>query len=122
MPETVQILRSIGALEEAVRNLAAIAIRMDDKALAERQAIYDRVDLLKNEIQALTSKVEHATIKITDMEPTVTRMERNFERREGIRSFGKVIWGAIVSIATLAIAAVTLAVNFWFNAHPVLPH
>lgn len=115
-----QIIRSIGALEEAVKNLANVAIRMDDKALEERHAIYERIDDLASEVMKIASKVDVQQSKLDKIAPTIEKFEESYQRSIGAKHLGKFIWGIIISILTVGIAAIGQILNWWQH-HAILP-
>jgi hypothetical protein len=104
MPTDIQTLKSIGALEEAVKNLAQVAIRMDDKALDERKAIYDRVDAIRQDVSDLISKVEFLSSKVASMGPIVEKIDDAYQQAIGAKHMGKLIWGVIIAVGGLIIS------------------
>ncbi len=120
MESNAQIIKSLGALEEAVKGLATTAARMDDRALAERHAIYERVDELKDEINDATARVEVLATKLELIYPTVVEINKERERSIGAKHYGKLLWGAVVSILTILIAAASQLYQFWEH-HQQLP-
>jgi len=116
MTTDIQTLKSIGGLEEAVKNLAQVAIRMDDKALAERQAIYDRVDALRESVANLTTDLRQVVSDVDELKPEMKTIRENYQRSLGARRFGKFIWGVIISVATIAIAILSQVVPLIHHA------
>lgn len=122
MPESnAQVLRSIGALEEAVKHLAQVATRMDDKALEERRAIYDKIDELADEVTELSLRFEVMQTKLKEISPTIEKFEESYQRSLGAKHLGKFIWGAIISIATVGIAAIGQILNWWQHHVATMP-
>jgi hypothetical protein len=113
MTTDIQTLKSIGALEEAVKNLAQVAIRMDDKALEERKAIDDRVDSIREDVSDLIRKVELLSNKVNSMGPVVEKIDDAYQQAIGAKHMGKLIWGVIIAVCGLAISVGSHLISYF---------
>lgn len=90
---TTSMERTIGAVEQSVKNLENIANRMDF-----------RMDDIRNDISSLSAKVAGLDEKITILAPTVKRFEEAALQSAGAKKLGKYIWGVIISLGTIGAA------------------
>lgn len=111
------IMKQLGAVEEAVKNLVQSAARMEDRALEERREIYDRIDAIHDKISSLVADLKVHDEKIHAMEPIVRQVSDSAKRSEGAKNFGRLIWTTIISLITVAVSVGSQVLQYLHTKH-----
>lgn len=99
-----QLMKQLGAIEEAVRNLVNSAERMEDRALDDRREIYDRIDAVRKEISDIAADLRVHEERLNSLEPVVKEIDGKEKRQEGAKHFGKLVWTIIISLITVTVS------------------
>jgi DNA repair ATPase RecN len=111
-----EILKAIGALQEAVKNLVIQAERLDDKAQEHREIIYGKLDELQKEIGRVSSDLKVQENRVDGIEPKVSVLNSHYERSQGAKGLGKFIWTVIIAIIGVAVTAANQLITY-FHGH-----
>lgn len=113
----------LGALGSDVKNLIIKVDKMDERAIHEREATLQKLDEIKNALSGRLHDVAN-TAMVTEMnvkqiDQRVVRIEGKMEdiqisrmRQDGVMSVGKIVGGAIM---TLAGGVFALVAHWFFN-------
>ena len=108
----LEIMKQLGALEEAVRSVVSSAQKMETRALEERKEIYDRIDAIKDEVSRLATDLKVHDEKLETMEPVVKDINNRQQQSMGEDRLGKFVWTAIISAATVLVTVVIQIFNY----------
>lgn len=117
-----EVLKAIGALQEAVKNLIAQAERLDDRAQEHRDSIYEMIEALREEVSKLTSDVRVQEDRLAKLEPVVGALNASHERSVGAKGLGKFIWTVIIALVSLAVTAANQLLTYFHHNPPPLTH
>ena len=112
----LEVLKAIGALQEAVKNLLSQAEKLDDRAQEHREVIYRRLDDLKEEVSALAARVLVNENTLERIEPSVVRVSAAYERSQGAKHLGWLIWTVVMAIVSAAVTALTHILDMFPHA------
>jgi chromosome segregation ATPase len=93
-------IRSIASLEATVKHMTETWQAQEREATEGRRRLHEKIDELKSQQAALTTKVEQQTKKLAEVEPAIKRFEAERQRQEGVASLFKVLWVGLVAFAT----------------------
>jgi hypothetical protein len=122
-PDIHAFSRALGSLEASVKNVTETVANMT-KAWAEqernasegRRVLHDKLDDVRGDVVALDRTVADLAKEMTEISPAVKEFKRQRERAIGARSFGRWIWGLMLTAA----GGIGWAVNEWL--HIPRPH
>lgn len=111
------IMKQLGAVEEAVRNLVHSAARMEDRALEERREIYERIDSIRHDIAELATGLKVHEERLVAMEPVVRAIDAKEKRAEGAKHLGRLVWTTIISLITVAVSVGSQVIQYLHSKH-----
>lgn len=106
-PDIHAYSRALGSLEASVKAVTDTVANMtkawgeqESNASAGRRVIHDKLDEVKEDLSALTSRVDAMTKEISiEIGPAVREFKDQRQRAIGAKNFGKYLWGAMLTAA-----------------------
>ncbi len=108
--------RALGSLEASVTNLTRTWAEQERNASEGRRALHQKMDDIKDDVSSLTGRVDSMATEMGEIRPAVVEFKKQRERAIGAMSFGRWIWGAMLTAAGL----MGWAINEWL--HLPRPH
>ena len=91
------VREELGALRQAVDNLTTTWREQDRQATEGRRELHRKFDTLKDEMRAISGKLEMLARDVLKLEPVVQRFEIARHRSAGARWVLGIVWGALAT-------------------------
>lgn len=113
--------RAIGALEGKVEFLTETWQRQDAEATRGRQRLYEKVDIMIQELARLRERVDTITIELASLKPEVRSQDQLHQQAIGSKKVIAIVWAAFVGIVSAMTAGAVELVHYLWHLPPTPP-